>query len=86
MDTDELLQQINLWPLAPDMTVEKVSDVHIHVLTHQRVQAKFWHISLPPASSCDVATELGLTFFNPAHTEDLPKPVLINKYLNEYIF
>jgi A/G-specific adenine glycosylase len=86
MDTDELLQQVNLWPLAPDMTVEKVSDVHIHVLTHQRVQAKFWHISLPPASSCDVATELGLTFFNPAHTEDLPKPVLINKYLNEYIF
>jgi A/G-specific adenine glycosylase len=80
------LQKLKLPELEGELVVEKKSDVHIHVLTHQRVMAKFWHVSLPVSATGRLASELGVTFFDPAQTEDLPKPVLINKYLNEFIF
>jgi A/G-specific adenine glycosylase len=85
METGELLQELSP-EIADDLVVEKKSDVHIHVLSHQRVKAKFWHVAVAADAKEKLATKLGLLFFTPTETEDLPKPVLINNYLNEYIF
>jgi A/G-specific adenine glycosylase len=85
-DTHELLHQLHLPDMEKQMVVEKQSSIHIHVLTHQRVKAKFWHISLPASSKEGLSVQLGLQFFSPSAIEDLPKPVLINNYLNQYLF
>jgi A/G-specific adenine glycosylase len=85
VETGELLQELSP-AVAGKLVVEKKSDVHIHVLTHQRVKAKFWHISLAADIQEKLTAQLGLRFFTAAETEQLPKPVLINNYLNEYIF
>jgi A/G-specific adenine glycosylase len=85
-ETGELLQSPELASIQDKLVVDKISDTHIHVLTHQRVLAKFWHISLPASLKEELARQIGLTFFVPATTEHLPKPVLINNYLNQYIF
>lgn len=86
VETDELLHTNPLSTLLTDMIVEKKSEVHIHVLSHQRVMAKFWQISLSSTICQKVAHLLNIQFFNPDEIVDLPKPVLINKYLNEHIF
>lgn len=85
IETDKLLQEF-LPAITDHLVVEQKSDVYIHILTHQRVKAKFWHISVSGKLKEKLAAQLGLRFFSEAETEDLPKPVLINNYLNESIF
>jgi A/G-specific adenine glycosylase len=86
VETHELLQSLPIADIQDQLIVEKKSDVFVHVLTHQRVQAKFWHLSVPAELKQTLAAQLGLTFYEKNQTEDLPKPVLINKYLNEHLF
>ncbi|WMJ71811.1 A/G-specific adenine glycosylase [Cytophagaceae bacterium ABcell3] len=61
------------------------SEVFKHVLTHQNLYASFWHIKL---GKCDVLMDNSIDgqFFSFDNIRELPKPVLINNYLNTYIF
>lgn len=48
-----------------------------HILTHQRIEARFWHIVLNE----EVVTPAGYAFYSLDEVELLPKPILIEKYL-----
>jgi len=55
-----------------------------HILTHQRIDAKFFVIKLAPADSSELfLTEL--TPYNLKELMELPKPKLIDNYINEVL-
>ncbi|MGF1532266.1 MAG: A/G-specific adenine glycosylase [Bernardetiaceae bacterium] len=58
------------------------SPIFKHLLTHQRLQARFWIIEVEQAQAQVLAQTHGLRFFDLAGVEALPKPVLIKKYLD----
>ncbi len=62
--------------------IKDVSENYKHILTHQRIEAKFWHIVL----NDKIALPENYTFFSLQEIEDLPKPILIEKYLKGACF
>ena len=59
-----------------------ISRKYIHVLTHQTIHCRFVHLK---AKSGFKPLANGLTFYSPAEIAQLPKPVLITRYLEEQI-
>lgn len=60
-----------------------------HVLTHQRIQAWFWKVELKKdiePGFFDQVMGANHHLYNPEEIRDLPKPILIEKYLQQYIF
>ncbi|MFC5410384.1 A/G-specific adenine glycosylase [Larkinella bovis] len=55
-----------------------------HVLSHQRIRARFWRIDLPEDRT--VPLPAGLFFYEPADLEQLPKPILVVDYLKSLHF
>lgn len=53
-----------------------------HILSHQRIEARFWHIVL----NDEVAFPVGYEFYSLNEVENLPKPILIEKYLKSSAF
>ncbi len=53
-----------------------------HILSHQRIEARFWHIVL----NDEVALPAGYEFYSLNEVENLPKPILIEKYLKSSAF
>lgn len=56
-----------------------------HVLSHQNLHAKFWIVESTEIAERLVSKE-GFRFYTVKAIHDLPKPVLINKFLEESIF
>lgn len=56
----------------------KLKDEKKHVLSHQRINCRFWEVKLDDVS--------GYQFYNKGEVADLPKSVLINNYLTEFYF
>lgn len=81
---DDLAGEEDVKELLAAAVVEKESAVFTHVLTHQRIRAKFWHLRLPPGASPAVAGPL--RFYSPQEINALPKPILIANYLNRPFF
>jgi A/G-specific adenine glycosylase len=82
---NELLENVNLsffLPVSPCI-VEKSSHIYTHILTHQRIQAKFWTVEL--TEKIDLSG-LDLQFYTFAEFENLPKPVLITNFWNDNNF
>lgn len=52
-----------------------------HLLTHQIIHAHFILVSLKPGESLQLSE--GLKFFLPAEIDQLPKPILIKKFIDE---
>ena len=48
-----------------------------NILTHQRIEARFWHIHLNE----EILVPTGYVFYSLDEVEVLPKPILIEKYL-----
>jgi A/G-specific adenine glycosylase len=57
--------------------IKNVSENFKHILTHQRIEAKFWHLVL----NHDVNVNDNYRFYTLQEIEALPKPILIEKYL-----
>lgn len=53
-----------------------------HILSHQRIEARFWHIVL----NDEVVLPAGYEFYSLNEVENLPKPILIEKYLKSSAF
>lgn len=66
-----------------DFVIEGVSKTYKHILSHQRIYAQFIRIGLKSALGNKLNKE---RFFTIDEMKQLPKPVLVNNYLNEYIF
>ncbi len=76
LETEELLDLPEFQSLRPH-TITHISDTYTHVLTHQKVVAKFWHIHL----DATVTLPLEVEWYDLLSIHDLPKPVLIDKYI-----
>jgi A/G-specific adenine glycosylase len=83
---ETLLLKHDLTELFEEANLEKESVTYTHILTHQKVYAKFWHVAISADKSSEIASRLGISFYSLNEIQDLPKPVLINKYLHEYFF
>jgi A/G-specific adenine glycosylase len=54
-----------------------------HVLSHQKITARFYLIRLNSRLREEVLQEARLDLYTPEKIEDLPKPILINSYLKD---
>ncbi|HEY4649996.1 MAG TPA: A/G-specific adenine glycosylase [Pontibacter sp.] len=54
-----------------------------HILSHQKITAKFYTIQLPERLRSEVEQEARLALYTPEKIEELPKPILINNYLKD---
>lgn len=68
--------------LMPYSIIVNISDPVKHILTHQRIEAVFIRIE---QGDDHYLKQKGLTLFTTAEVEDLPKPILVDKYLNRRI-
>ncbi|SDF23011.1 A/G-specific DNA-adenine glycosylase [Dyadobacter soli] len=59
----------------------EVPKVYTHILTHQRLQVRFWWLEIPGAERIDLPQ--GMAFYNHEEVEVLPKPILIDTVLRE---
>lgn len=86
LSTDELLARLEP-QIAGEFTLVAESEVYTHVLTHQRVYARFWHASVTDAlAASNLAQWLGITFLHLPEVNAAPKPVLIDNYLKNHFF
>ncbi len=81
--TESLLEQLP-GSVKTGAVIEDDSQVYKHILTHQRIFAKFYLIELKNKSS--VAEIDGLRACTVEELKELPKPILIQKYLEREIF
>lgn len=66
--------------------VEYESDEYRHALTHQSILARFNIVSSFTGSPARIIADHGLVWVNRKKAEELPKPVLISKFLNHGFF
>ena len=79
---DALLEKITLKSplvLPPESVVK-------HVLTHQILLVQFWQILIEEQSLTEEMKKDGLRFFSQPEADNLPKSILIQKYLREKYF
>lgn len=59
----------------------EIPKVYSHILTHQRLQVRFWWLEIPETERIDLPQ--GMAFYNHEEVEVLPKPILIDTVLRE---
>lgn len=64
--------------------IKRESATYTHILTHQRIQTKFWHLVVNHDFSLILPSELA--WFTLNEVDDLPKSTLVNNYLKEFVF
>jgi A/G-specific adenine glycosylase len=81
LDEEALLNQLEeTYQLEKDSLVFDLSKPIKHLLTHQKIEARFIHITSVFKGSID---NENYQYYNHKEVESLPKPVLINNYLKE---
>ncbi len=68
-----LVREIN-----PKSSVDVISAPIQHILTHQRIEARFVEVTIDQIQDFN---KNALRFFSFSEIEELPKPILVNKYL-----
>lgn len=81
LTTEQLLIMLDL--KSENIIVDNISREYKHLLTHQRIRAIFYKMVLPKESQFELK---GMLYYDFEEIEDLPKPVLISKYLKDNIF
>ncbi|UOR04327.1 A/G-specific adenine glycosylase [Hymenobacter aerilatus] len=88
-DSDELaavevLRQVEaLGGTVASDRAEEPSATYRHVLSHQKLEARFYPVRLEAALPVEALQKLGLAAFNAAEIEALPKPILITNYISK---
>lgn len=83
LESDEKLVELEgiedtfLREILSKSIIKNMSEDFKHILTHQRIEAKFWHLVLNEA----VSFPENYHFYSLEEIEDLPKPILMEKYL-----
>lgn len=70
--------------LLRESTISQESEKYLHILTHQRITAQFWHIQINPDSKIELPENL--KYYSLNEIDDLPKSTLVNNYLKQYFF
>lgn len=91
-ESDENIQELSYLALE-DKFLEKIlenslikreSSIYTHILTHQKIQTKFWHLVINNNFPLHLPTELDWYSLN--EVDDLPKSTLVNNYLSSFVF
>ncbi|UZR95837.1 A/G-specific adenine glycosylase [Chondrinema litorale] len=70
-----------------EFEVQSISKEFKHILTHQHIYAKFFLIKTQKEKQLkSFIAHYGAKLYNQEKIEEIPKPVLVSKYLKEYIF
>lgn len=86
LKTEDLLHHIEFPKIGVNFVAEKESEVLQHILTHQKIFAKFWHFTVNQRLSEIKQGQWSLSFYNLNEIQDLPKPILIANYLQKHFF
>jgi len=87
LPNDILMQELQLLTSAETKPVVKeVSKIYKHVLTHQKVYAKFYLIQLQTRLRKEITESTGLSLFSVSEIEQLPKAIMIDRYLKATVF
>lgn len=81
---DIIAEDIFLSEALTHSVIKRESAVYTHVLTHQRIYTKFWHLEINQDFLINLPPELQWHTLN--EVDDLPKSTLVNNYLNEFVF
>ncbi|MGV3541367.1 MAG: A/G-specific adenine glycosylase [Rufibacter sp.] len=57
-----------------------------HVLSHQKIMAQFYLVSLESRLREEIEQSIGLQLYSISEIEELPKPILIDSFLKEHFF
>jgi A/G-specific adenine glycosylase len=71
-----------LLDILPVSTIKNTSEIYKHVLTHQTIEVRFWHIVINEDKGIQIP--LDYEFYTWSEVENLPKPILIEKYLKKH--
>ena len=92
MENDSLLDDEEAWDLIrsyglSDFTIIESSKAYKHILTHQRINARFFRIELnDPNFVQEFKSKLDLELFNQLEIDQIPKPRLIDRFLTDANF
>lgn len=81
LEEEDVLNEISKLVETQSFLLKDVSKNYKHILSHQRLNVDFYHISLNK-----MYNRIGgnsVQFFTKMQIEELPKPILIQKYLEE---
>ena len=84
LPVEQLLQELQEAgvPTEEAQLQQPVKD-YKHILSHQKITARFYHIKLKAPLKDDVLKETRLASYNVGEIDALPKPVLISSYLKD---
>lgn len=77
-------EDVFLTDLMKKSLIKRESITYTHILTHQRIQTKFWYLEVQENFLVDLPQELEWYSLN--EVDDLPKSTLVNNYLKEFVF
>lgn len=80
-DLDEINDDF-LTEVLSKAIIKNSSESIKHILSHQRIEARFWYVVL----NNEVVLPAGYEFYSLNEVENLPKPILIEKYLKNSVF
>ena len=81
---DIIPEDILLENLLKNSVIKRESGIYLHILTHQRIKTKFWHLEINPDFVINLPSEL--QWHSLEEVDDLPKSTLVNNYLREFVF
>jgi A/G-specific adenine glycosylase len=84
MSGEDLLEDEHTATWITQGSIREIAKPYIHLLTHQRLNVRFWWLTL--RNDADVSLPPGLTFFTREQIEILPKPILMDNLLREENF
>ncbi|GAB2552185.1 A/G-specific adenine glycosylase [Rufibacter soli] len=79
---EQAAQQLGL----PEITLNSTGKVYKHILSHQKIFAQFYLVSLKDRLREETEESLGLGLYSVEQAEEIPKPVLILSFLEEHFF
>ena len=87
-DFDQLMDHPETnWSKANNILLSGDSKIYTHILTHQKILAVFYLMEIERLTNLPERLEnQAYHFFEVDEIENLPKPILIDNYLNEHIF
>ncbi|MCE6988332.1 A/G-specific adenine glycosylase [Dyadobacter sp. CY323] len=78
---DDLVYDDFLADLLPKGIIEEMPKLYTHILSHQKLNVRFWRLEISEEGSIDLP--VGMAFYTEREVEDLPKPILVDTFLKE---
>lgn len=64
--------------------LKSISKIYTHILTHQKIYLSFFHIKIEKEEDKNAIIEKGFQFYTQKEIENLPKPIVLANYFEEF--